>query len=121
MTIFLIAYLAAQVAFYFAQRADARVSEEGFAKGYAEGNELAARLFGPRPAYDKLVFYNYVSLWVFTAPWAFLGWYTFQYVVVAITLAAAGKHLTAVRLWRRKFATNGDYEPNTALDKFLNW
>ncbi len=118
--IFAVIYLAALVAFYFAQRADARVSEEGFARGYGEGNEIITRFF-PKPAYDVLVAYNYLQLAVFSAAVAWIPWEYLQYVLVAVTLAAAGKSMMAVRKWRKTFATNGAYlHANlTAWEKFL--
>jgi hypothetical protein len=101
----------------YAQYADARLSERGFAAGYTEGNEMAVRLFGPRPSQTKLIVFNGGMLALFSSVAFFVG----LPAMIAVTLAAAGKHLLSVRKWHLAFATNGAslQAPRSAWQKFL--
>lgn len=120
MIYFVVALLALLVGWYFAQRADARVSEEGFAKGYQEGDELAAKIFGKTPTEKELILFNAAQLGVWQVPGvimvacgvgaASMGWF------IMAPLAAAGRHLLAVRKWRRAFASHG-----ATLDMGYKW
>jgi len=125
MTFWLV-YAAILIGFFFAQRADARVSEEGFKMGYVEGDELVAKLFGNNPSSFHLQFFNISQLGVWTLPGILMGHYAgmacFKGWAIAIPLAASGRHLLAVRKWRRAFATNGAslyQDGQTAWQKFL--
>jgi len=120
--IFWIIYAALFVGFYYCQLADAKVSQEGFDRGYSEGNELATAIFGPHPSSIKLEIFNLAQLGVFLLPaviWfpgaARDGW------LIGFTVAAAGRHLMAVREWRKAFATNGAslIQGKTIWQKFL--
>ena len=121
MIIFALIYAALLVGFYFCQRADARVSQEGFAIGYVEGNSIASLIFGKQPSATKLEIFNFCQLAVLTLPAAFfpapamMGW------SLAVVAAACGRHLLAVREWRKAFATGGAslFDSKSAWQKFL--
>ena len=110
------------VGFYFAERADARVSEEGFKRKYQEGNELITWIFRTQtPSEIQLSIFNWSQLIVFVIPGAFIPWPGTLGWTWAVTAAAIGKHLLAVRKWRRAFATGGKslFDSKTAWQKFL--
>jgi len=95
---------------------DCAYSERGFAHGYVESNEVAARLLGEQPSFFWLFLFDGVQGLLFCLPELFFhGW------AYGVLPALALKHLLSVRKWRKAFATNGASlrEPRNVLQKFL--
>jgi hypothetical protein len=128
MIYFVVAFVALLVGFYFAQRADALVSEEGFKQGYQEGTEIITKFFGPKPTLKQLTLFNFTQMAVLeipavvmvacSIPFAYtMGWF------LVIPVAAALHHLRGVQKWRRAFASHGaSLDGNlTAWQKILGW
>jgi hypothetical protein len=100
---------------------DVQASERGFAAGFLEGNGIVVALFGQKPAAWKLRLYGLVTQGLLPCLGAlFLDAQYADFAASGVMVAAAGKHLMAVRKW--SLTMDGKYvAPSSALMKFLGF